>query len=81
MSGFRNAKGQFLPNTMKANEVIEAGLSDKYVVSANYQGPAERAVCYLEKPNPWSKGDPAAPPPGNGPPNLVSPKDKYSGSS
>ena len=55
-SGYRDAKGRFLPMTMKGGDAIEKNVADKYIISDNYEGKASTANARLEKPNPYWTG-------------------------
>jgi hypothetical protein len=55
-SGYRDAKGRFIPRMMKAEDALEKDIGDKYVVSDNYEGKPSNAVGKLIEQNPHWKG-------------------------
>lgn len=62
MSGYRDKKGQFLPDHINAEEAKDKGVADKFGISKNYQGKEENAVGRRIEPNPYQFHHKVAPP-------------------
>eukprot|EP00040_Diaphanoeca_grandis_P013173 m.66621 g.66621 ORF g.66621 m.66621 type:complete len:89 (-) comp23710_c0_seq2:280-546(-) len=53
MSGYRDAGGRYIPQTMNAQDAKDAGLGDKYRISDAYQGSASTATATRTESNPY----------------------------